>query len=58
MVRMIFVWVCLSIAMGLSITQIRHMTGKQMWSVTKTIAFGVTSATVALFVLILIVILF
>lgn len=58
MVRMIFVWVCLSAAIALSTRQIRQMTGKQLWSLSKTIAFGVTCSTVALLILILIVVLF
>lgn len=58
MLRMLFIWLALSGAFAIGIMQVRHMTGQEIWSSTKTILFGVTCATLALVFLIAIVILF
>lgn len=58
MLRMLMIWLALSGAFAIGIIQVRHMTGQELWSATKTILFGVTCSTLALVFLIAIVILF
>lgn len=58
MLRMLMIWFALSGAFAIGIMQVRHMSGQELWSATKTILFGMSCATLALVFLIAIVILF
>lgn len=58
MLRMFLIWLALSGAFAISIIQVQHMTGQELWSATKTMLFGIGCATLALVFLIAIVILF
>lgn len=58
MLRMLFIWLAFTGAFAIGIMQVRHMTGQELWSATKTLLFGMSCATLALVFLIAIVILF
>lgn len=58
MLKVIAIFVLLTISFGLSITSVRHMTGQEIWSVAKTLGFSLICALLTLVVMSVIVILF
>ena len=58
MIRVIVFFLFLSLAVGVGITVVRHMTGKELWSLTKTIGFSLLCGTIALAFMSILVVLF
>ena len=58
MIRIILIWIGLSIGIALGVQTVRHMNQMEMWDLTKTILFSTMCSLAALVVMFLIVILF
>jgi hypothetical protein len=58
MIRALLIFFGLTGAIMLTITAIRQMTGKELWSTTKTLAFSAGCSLLAMIILVGIVILF
>lgn len=58
MIRAILIFLALTGAIMVSITTVRHMTGEQLWSATKTFFVSAISALIALIIMVGIVIIF
>ncbi len=58
MIKGILIYLALTGAIMVGITTMRHMTGQEIWSMSKTLLFSLVCAFLALFVLVGIVVLF
>lgn len=58
MIRMVFIWAILSVAIGLAIAGWQTLTGKEKWQLTKTAVYATVCSLVAVVLLSFIVILF
>ncbi len=58
MIRMIGVWILLSVVIGVLITLFREGTNKERWQLTKTVAFAIMCGLIASLLLGFIVVLF
>jgi sensor histidine kinase regulating citrate/malate metabolism len=58
MIRMLGVWVLVSVVIGVLITAFRDATNKERWQLTKTVAFAIMCGLIASMLLGFIVILF
>lgn len=58
MIRVILFFLFISLAVGVGITAVRHMTGKELWSLSKTIGFSLLCGSIALAIMVGLVVLF
>ena len=58
MIRALLIFVALTGAIMMTITAVRHMSGKELWSTAKTLGFSAGCSLLAMIVLVGIVILF
>jgi hypothetical protein len=58
MIRIILIWIGLSIGIALGVQTVRHMNHMEIWDLTKTIFFSTMCSLAALVVMFLIVVLF
>ncbi len=58
MIRMIGVWILLSVVIGVLVTLFREGTNKERWQLTKTVAFAIMCGLIASMLLGFIVVLF
>lgn len=58
MIRALLIFVALTGAIMMTITAVRHMSGKELWSTAKTLGFSAGCALLAMIILVGLVILF
>jgi hypothetical protein len=58
MLRLLLVWIFLSVGIGLGLHTVQHMNKMELWGLTKTILFSTMCSLVALVIMFLIVVLF
>ena len=58
MIKMITMWLMLSVAISFGIMAVRQMTGKEQWQLTKLLAYATMCSLVAVVLLGIIVVLF
>lgn len=58
MIRVLIFFLFISLAVGVGITTLRHMTGKELWSLSKTIGFSLLCGFIALVIMVGLVVLF
>lgn len=58
MIKTLLMWLALSASIAWGITTINHMTGKEVWSMTKTLTFSLLCSMIAIVLLVGIVIIF
>jgi hypothetical protein len=58
MIRLVLIWLGLSMGIALGLQTVRHMNQLEIWSLTKTILFSTMCSLAALAVMFLIVVLF
>lgn len=58
MIRVVIFFLFLSLAIGVGITALRHLSGQELWSLSKTIGFSLLCSAVALGIMIGVVVLF
>lgn len=58
MIRLILIWLCLSVGIAIGLQTVLHMNKMEIWSLTKTILFSTMCSLVALVIMFLIVVLF
>lgn len=58
MIKPILMWLCLTVGIAIGIMQVRHMTGEEIWSITKLMMYSAMCSALAILVLVAIVILF
>ena len=58
MIRLILIWLGLSIGIGMGVQTVRHMNQLEIWGLTKTVLFSTICSLAALAVMFLIVVLF
>lgn len=58
MIKVLLAWALLSAAIGIGITALRQLTGKQKWQLTKLVAYATMCSLVAVVLLGIVVVLF
>lgn len=58
MIRLILIWLGLSVGIALGVQTVRHMNQMEIWNLTKTVLFSTMCSLAALVVMFLIVVLF
>jgi hypothetical protein len=58
MIKMVTMWLMLSVAVGLGIMAFRQMSGKEQWQLTKLLAYATMCSLVAVVLLGILVVLF
>lgn len=58
MIRVVVFYLFISLAVGVGITAVRHMTGKELWSLSKIIGFSLLCGSIALAIMVGLVVLF
>jgi hypothetical protein len=58
MIRVVLIWLMLSVAVGVGITAFRSLTGSEKWELTKIVAYATICSLVAVVLLGILVVLF
>ena len=58
MIRLVLIWLMLSVAVGVSITAFRSLSGAEKWELTKIVAYATMCSLVAVVLLGILVVLF